>query len=332
MNYLQSKKIIIFGTGKFQEMLGILPAYYLDNNEKNQNQLLNGVPINSPEKLKNENFDDIYIYIASTSYHQISEQLKSLGLQEKLHFDDAAHLLSYSELRVINNIDSDIEDEFIDIFLKCKCYTMTSLQRMYSLYQAIKYISLNGVPGDFVECGVWRGGSAMVIAHTLKQLNDLNRKIYLYDTYTGMVEPSDLDCDYEDTGAFEEWSSSQTENYNIWCYASIEDVENNLFLTDFPKENIVFVKGKVEDTIPDTIPEEIALLRLDTDWYESTYHEMVHLYPKLGNKCVLIIDDYGHWQGAKRAVDQYFEENNIHLLLNKIDYSGRIAIKSNMDN
>jgi len=327
MNNLQGKKIIIFGTGKFQEMLGIIPDYYLDNDERKQNQILNGVPINSPEIIKNENFDEIFIYIASSSYHQIADQLKNLGLQEKLHFNDAAHLLSYPELKDIYNIDQDIEDEFIDIFLKCKGYTMTSLQRMYSLYQAVKYISLNGISGDFVECGVWRGGSAMVIAHTLKRFNDINRKIYLYDTYTGMTEPSDLDFDYQNTGAFEEWSSSKTDNYNMWCYASIEDVTRNLLSTGFLNENIVFVQGKVEDTIPEIVPEEIALLRLDTDWYESTYHELFHLYPKLRNNGVLIIDDYGHWQGAKKAVDQYFKENDIHLLLNKIDYSGRTAIK-----
>ena len=90
---------------------------------------------------------------------------------------------------------------------------------------------------------------------------------------------------------------------------------------------IRFVKGKVEDTIPKNTPEKIALLRLDTDWYESTYHELTHLFPLLSKHGVLIIDDYGHWQGARKAVDQYFGENNIQILLNRMDYSGRMAIK-----
>ncbi len=87
------------------------------------------------------------------------------------------------------------------------------------------------------------------------------------------------------------------------------------------------IKGKVEETIPHDIPEKISILRLDTDWYESTYHELVHLYPRLVKGGVLIIDDYGHWQGARKAVDQYFQENNIPVLLNWIDYTGRVAVK-----
>ena len=68
-------------------------------------------------------------------------------------------------------------------------------------------------------------------------------------------------------------------------------------------------------------------MRLDTDWYESTKHELTHLFPLLSSGGVIIIDDYGHWQGAKKAVDEYFEENNIKILLNRIDYTGRVGIK-----
>jgi hypothetical protein len=71
-------------------------------------------------------------------------------------------------------------------------------------------------------------------------------------------------------------------------------------------------------------------LRLDTDWYESTKHELVHQYPKLSVGGVLIIDDYGHWQGARQAVDEYFNDNRLPILLNRIDYTGRIAIKTEL--
>jgi O-methyltransferase len=83
----------------------------------------------------------------------------------------------------------------------------------------------------------------------------------------------------------------------------------------------------VEDTIPNNIPEKIAILRLDTDWYESTRHELVHLFPRLSPYGVLIIDDYGCWQGAKKAVDEYISENNLRIFLSRIDSTGRIAIK-----
>jgi O-methyltransferase len=108
----------------------------------------------------------------------------------------------------------------------------------------------------------------------------------------------------------------------------MNDVQTNMKQTNYPFSKIHFVQGKVEQTIPETIPSSIALLRLDTDWYESTYHELVHLFPKLVTGGVLIIDDYGHWQGARKAVDQYFAEQKTPILLNRIDYTGRIAIKS----
>ncbi|MFX1257024.1 MAG: TylF/MycF/NovP-related O-methyltransferase [Promethearchaeota archaeon] len=98
-------------------------------------------------------------------------------------------------------------------------------------------------------------------------------------------------------------------------------------LTGYPKESVVYIKGKVENTIPNMIPEKISLLRLDTDWYNSTYHELKHLYPILSQKGIIIIDDYGHWKGARKATDNYFKENNVQILLNRIDYKGRLGIK-----
>jgi len=113
----------------------------------------------------------------------------------------------------------------------------------------------------------------------------------------------------------------------VWAYSPLEEVKRNLRLTGYDESRITYIQGKVEDTIPVRASERIALLRLDTDWYESTYHELVHLYPRLSVGGVLIIDDYGHWQGARRAVDQYIEENRLKILLNRIDYTGRIAVK-----
>ena len=95
----------------------------------------------------------------------------------------------------------------------------------------------------------------------------------------------------------------------------------------YPSEKLHFVRGPVEETIPDCVPEQIALLRLDTDWYESTKHELLHLFPRLQPGGVLIVDDYGHWQGAQRAVDEYFGTEHPPLFLSRIDYAARIAIK-----
>lgn len=219
------------------------------------------------------------------------------------------------------------DDVFLKIFQECKPYTMTSIERMYALYNAVKYVVQNNIEGDFVECGVWRGGSSMMIALTLNSMNIKDRKIYLYDTFEGMSEPTENDVDFRGGNADNLLKQNiQDKENSVWCLADLQDVQNNMKLTQYPLTNVQFVKGKVEDTIPQTISEKIALLRLDTDWYESTAHELKYLYPKLSTKGVLIIDDYGHWEGCRKAVDEYFATNT--LLLNRIDYTGRIAIKA----
>ena len=97
--------------------------------------------------------------------------------------------------------------------------------------------------------------------------------------------------------------------------------------TGYDQGLVHLVKGRVEETIPEHAPDSIAFLRLDTDWYESTKHELEHLFPRLSRHGVLIVDDYGHWKGARKAVDEYFAENKIKILLSRVDYTGRVAVK-----
>jgi len=162
----------------------------------------------------------------------------------------------------------------------------------------------------------------MMAALTFQKFGVTDRKIYLYDTFEGMSPPTGKDTTYYGESAEKEW------NKDMKCYSPLEEVKLNIKSTGYPEANIFYIKGKVEDTIPETIPSKIALLRLDTDWYESTYHELIHLYPLLGQNGVLIIDDYGFWKGAREATDQYFKEKNIKILLNRIDSTGRMAIKT----
>lgn len=327
------QNVIIFGTGKFaeyalEEIDKSNIFAFIDNSKDKIGTEFYGIKVYSLDSLKESvKLQEYKIYIASMYYNDISKQLEAYNLIEDIHFEDVVRLLSNNRIREVYNIDADIEDEFISIYLKTKRYTLTSIERMYSLYQSVKYIVLNKIPGVFVECGVWRGGSAMVIAETLSHLKCYTYDLYLYDTFEGMAEPEDVDVNLVGEVAHQKWSESQKGTINTWCYASLEDVKKNLLKTNYPLNKVKFIKGKVEDTIPDTIPSEIALLRLDTDWYSSTYHEMKFLYPLLVEKGVLIVDDYGHWLGSSKAVNEYLSEEKINLLLNKIDYSGRLAIK-----
>ncbi len=221
------------------------------------------------------------------------------------------------------------EKEFWDIYDVCHPFTMTSVERMYALYQAVNYVLAKKIPGDFVECGVWRGGSSMLIAYMLENRNIRNRKLYLYDTFEGMSEPTQWDIDAYGKNSIDLMAKGINDKENsVWCLADLTDVKKNMTRTSLPSNQIIYIKGKVENTLPEKSPEnKMALLRLDTDWYESTRHELLHLFPLLQNKGVLIIDDYGHWEGCRKAVDEYWKENNLDIFLHRIDDTGRMGIK-----
>jgi O-methyltransferase len=222
---------------------------------------------------------------------------------------------------------TDFTQEEIDIFNQVSPYTMTSKERVFSLIQAVRYVARHQIPGDIVECGVWKGGSMMTIAKTLLAEKDLNRELYLFDTFSGMSEPSEVDYDSSGQDAAELLEIGSKGDRWIWCEAPLEGVQQAMLSTGYEQNKIHFIQGKVEDTLPANSPEKIALLRLDTDWYESTRHELIHLFPRLSTHGVIIFDDYGYWQGMKKAVDEYFEEHNIKILINRIDEYGSIAIK-----
>ncbi len=212
------------------------------------------------------------------------------------------------------------------IYRKVEPYTMTSVERVVTLVRAVKYVIGNGIEGDFVECGVWRGGSMMAVAHVLKGMGETGRRLFLFDTFTGMSEPSDRDARFDGPAA-SNLLAAATKDSPVWACASLEDVTTNLASIGYPMENVHFIQGNVEDTIPQKAPAGICLLRLDTDWYESTKHELSHLYPRLARNGILIIDDYGHWRGAREATDEYFGQSKPAPFLHRIDYTGRLIIK-----
>lgn len=230
--------------------------------------------------------------------------------------------------RIEEQYPPDIPPAYVETYKKVRPYTMTSPERIFSLCEAVKYVQDKNIEGDIVECGVWKGGSMMAVAETFLKAGDTSRHLYLFDTFEGMSPPTENDVDIAGGTAKSLLErSDKDKDESVWCNASLDVVKKALGSTGYPGEKVHFIKGMVEQTIPNFVPDRIALLRLDTDWYESTKHEMEHLFPRLSKGGVLIIDDYGHWQGARKAVDEYIEQNDVTILLNRIDYTGRIAVK-----
>lgn len=203
-------------------------------------------------------------------------------------------------------------------------YSMTSIERITELYNSLEYVRLNNIGGDIVECGVWKGGNILGIMEYLHYYN-INKNIWLFDTFEGMTEPEENDVDLNNNHA-----SKMLHIPVVLAYSPIDEVKNNLSKSEFNKNNLRFIVGDVSKTLlnKNNVPENISILRLDTDWYKSTKDELTVLYPKLVNNGVLIVDDYGHWKESKQAVDEYFDGKNI--VIESIDYTGiKITKKTN---
>jgi len=225
-----------------------------------------------------------------------------------------------STRRALRLLHPDLDQPTLDMLGRVLPYTMTSPARIVAVCSAVKYVEANNIPGAFVECGVWKGGSSMAAALTF----NTPRPLFLFDTFEGMSAPSDHDRHATTGRPAAVVRQNADRGGTSWCRSPLEEVKRNMDSTGYPTGQVTYVKGKVEDTIPGSAPDQISILRLDTDWYESTKHELEHLYPRLSPGGVLIIDDYGYWVGARKAVDDYLGSS---IFLSRIDSTGRIAIK-----
>jgi O-methyltransferase len=185
-------------------------------------------------------------------------------------------------------------------------YTMTDPTRVLGLIAEVDRVVQEGVSGDMVECGVWRGGSMMAVAFTLLRAGISNRNLYLFDTYQGMSAPEAIDVDYLGRPAL----NPSTGSYDATgCTVGLAEVQAAMRSTGYPSERIHYVVGMVEDTLPAQAPPQIAFLHLDTDWYRSTKHELEHLFPRISLGGCVMLDDYGHWKGCRKATDEYIAKH-----------------------
>ena len=198
-------------------------------------------------------------------------------------------------------------------------WTMVSQEQFETAIDAVNQVNKKGIPGDIVECGVWKGGMSMSMA-LVNLRHNTQRHFWLFDTFEGLPEPT---SEFDDENAKKHYSDlnagHMTEKIRNslpnrgmeegkWNYGPLDVVKNNMRYTTYPRENIHFVKGKVEETLLNSVlPEKIAILRLDTDWYESTKAELDILWDRLQPGGILLVDDYCRWKGAKTAVDNFFD-------------------------
>jgi hypothetical protein len=217
-----------------------------------------------------------------------------------------------------------VEEPFWAIAHKCLPHTCVLVERLYDIYKTIEYICRHDIAGDVVECGVGKGGSVMAAAESLTYFGCTKRKIYVYDTFEGMTPPGAHDFDY-----YGNHQSTIDASLLYWPGTGhYDEIREKLYLCRYPYDHFVLVKGPVEETLPGIMPDRIAFLRLDTDFYESTRQELLHLYPRVVSGGVVTIDDYGHFLGARKAVDDYFATCPDRLLLHRIDYSARSGVKA----
>ncbi len=225
-------------------------------------------------------------------------------------------------------IPPDFEPLHTEVFNAVHNYTMTSPERVQALIESVRYVVRNDVDGVFMECGVYLGGSMMAVALTLLSMGITDRELCLFDTFAGMPKPDSIDVNFQGRPAIDTFMKTKIDDASShWANASVESVKETMAMTGYPANRIHFVKGLVEETIPENAPEKIALLRLDTDWYRSTRHEMEHLYPRVSPKGIVIIDDYGELMGAKKAVDEFLAKNDIRSFLHRIDFAARLIVK-----
>ena len=210
----------------------------------------------------------------------------------------------------------EIDDPlFWELYERCAAFSMVHIPGFFNVYQTVRYIERQRLPGDFVECGCYLGGIGAFVALLCRRIG-LERRIVLFDTYEGFpVGQEDALVGHKGTILGHSYG-------NILAH-----VKDNIEHVAPANGMVSYVEGDVAQTIPTSDVTAISMLRLDTDFYVSTKVELDHFYPKLVPRGVLIIDDYGTYQGSRRATEEFVANLEMPPLLNRIDMSVWAGIK-----
>lgn len=212
--------------------------------------------------------------------------------------------------------------EKIALFYKVYPYTMVSAKRLSNIYRLAESAEKQKIPGAFAECGVWKGGCSAVMAFIAKKYLS-GRKLWLFDSFEGLPEPTE-----EDGQAAKGYARGRAEGKLSAineCVGPLEDVKKIFFeLLDINPAEVIISKGWFQNTLPVEKHRigKIAILRLDGDWYASTKTCLENLYDNVVPGGYVVIDDYVHWAGCKKAVDEFLAKKNITAKLITIDETG----------
>ena len=245
---------------------------------------------------------------ARASQSSLRESRSANGEYPRLHYDD--------------------EDSARAAIAVVDDHTMVSYQRLVTLWQQVRYLDTAQIDGCLVECGTWRGGSSALMALAHLHSGAASRRLHMFDSFEGLPQP-DARTDGESAVRYAAGNASAALTSIGQCVASIEDVRHLIHdVVGYPTELTQYHVGWFQQTVPADAAQvrAIALLRLDGDWYESTRICLQHLYPLVSSRGIVVIDDYGHWEGCRRAVDEFFGTLTTKPFLNHIDSTGRYVI------
>lgn len=191
--------------------------------------------------------------------------------------------------------------------------TMVGVKRLSSLRECVTQVIRDGVPGDLLEAGTWRGGSAIYMRAVLEALGDPDRTVWVADSFEGLPPPD-----------AESYPADAGDTWHTWdeLAVSLPQVQANFAKYGLLDDRVRFLKGWFRDTLPVAPVERLAVLRLDGDMYESTLDTLRPLYPKVAEGGFVIVDDYGGLSPCKQAVDEYRSDYGITAPLQEIDWTG----------
>jgi O-methyltransferase len=194
------------------------------------------------------------------------------------------------------------------IVYRVKEYTAVFVPRLVTLYKLSEEVNRLSLPGDFVECGVYNGGSAAIMASFCEK-TELKRNIWLFDSFEGLPKPTEKD-------------GERAPDYEGWCHGDLAKVKKVFQLMGIPQGCIVVVKGWFQDTFPTVEVPRIAILHIDADWYESVKLCLEKFYDCVQPGGYIVLDDYGDWPGCKKATDEFIKARALDVKLIQVDYTG----------